>query len=61
MLFEDTTHKIYFHFQKEFAECSLRYQEFIKTKDIGVVFVHSNNYNIVDNKKWVFSRIKYGF
>lgn len=33
--------------------------EFVKSRDIGVE-VHNYHYRVVDEKKWLLARIKYG-
>ena len=41
----------------------ISWKEFIKSKDLGIICVSlaSNIYRIVDKKKWILTKIKYGF
>ncbi len=36
------------------------FEEFIESKDLGVVSIGFKIYKIVDNKKWLLTKLKYG-
>ena len=40
----------------------ISWKEFIKSKDLGIICVDSLNhiYKIIDEKKWLINKIKYG-
>ena len=46
---------------------SLSWKDFIKIKDLGIICVRSypsatqDEYEIIDEKKWLLTKIKYGF
>lgn len=68
MRFEDKLGAIYRFFRKEYIASSFEYYaEFLESKDIGIIRIDdyirtdfTYLYEIVDEKKWALSRIKYG-
>lgn len=68
MEFKDETFKIYELFWNEWSVNNYsNWDDLIKSKDLGIIFIEvgqgliSHNYKIVDEKKWVLNKIKYGF
>jgi len=58
---------VYDTFKDEFYEDSVDWDDFVEKKDIGIRFnmldrytKDGDNYTIVDNKKWLLARLKYG-
>jgi hypothetical protein len=60
-------------FEKEYKKSNLFYRAFIDSKDLGLIAnitnanekdygkgIHSDYYKIVDEKKWLLAKIKYG-
>ncbi len=38
------------------------YSRFIKHKDMGILYIqNSYSYKVVDHKKWMLAKLKYGF
>ena len=37
-----------------------RWKYFIEKKDLGIEYNYAANYSIVDEKKWLLSKLKYG-
>lgn len=67
MEFKDETFKIYELFWNEWSVSNYsNWDDLIKSKDLGIIFIEvgqglSHNYKIVDKKKWILNKIKYGF
>jgi hypothetical protein len=64
--FENT--KIFETLKDEFYRANpyVNWRDFIDAKDLGVVVSHKNNqlyyvYIVLDEKKWLINKIKYGF
>ncbi len=36
------------------------YKEFIVSKDFGIVHIEGNIYKIINEKKWLLAKLKYG-
>ena len=54
--------KILIAVAKEFANSTYDgYKEFIVSKDFGIIHIKGNDYKIVDEKKWLLAKLKYGF
>ena len=59
--------QLYEKFKFEFFKNSLSWKEFIKIKDLGIICLRSypspnqDEYEIIDEKKWLINKIKYGF
>lgn len=72
MGFEDLHYVIYDAFKREYKNSTylqrlhLGWPDFIKNKKLGIECVQQfnliacNTYNIVDDKKWILARLKYG-
>ena len=66
MEFEDKDFKIYRALQDEFHRFERDdYDSFLAMKDIGIKYIVKyissfHHYEIVDNKKWILAKIKYG-
>ena len=61
MEFNDYDCIIYIIFKQEFhLHSSPIWNEFILEKNIGLVYYGNNRYRIVDEKKWMLTKIKYG-
>lgn len=65
--FLDTEEHVYTLFADEYHnQLTLSWSEFVETKDLGVEHVKHQpidkyfTYTIVDEKKWLLARIKYG-
>ena len=56
-----TNRNIYLYFREESR--FINWKEFIKSKDLGIICVDSLNhiYKIIDEKKWLLSKLKYNF
>jgi len=55
---------IYIHFRNEyFSNKKNPWDNFIESKDLGVICISylRDEYRIVDEKKWLINKIKYGF
>lgn len=65
--------EVYDVFEKEYKKSDLFYRAFINSKDLGLIAnltntnerdygrgIHSDYYKIVDEKKWLLAKIKYG-
>ncbi len=55
---------IYIHFRNEyFSNKNNIWNNFIESKDLGVICLSylKDEYRIVDEKKWLINKIKYGF
>jgi len=55
---------IYIHFRNEyFSNKNNIWIDFIKSKDLGVICLSylKDEYRVVDEKKWLINKIKYGF
>ncbi len=62
MVFNDSTHSILNKFSNEYNNsCILRWSKFIKSKDLGIICIDllNDEYRIVDEQKWLYSRLKY--
>jgi hypothetical protein len=64
---------VYDYFEKEYKSCKDVYNNFIANKDLGLQAIvskenehnygrgiHSDYYRVIDKKKWMLSRLKYG-
>ena len=69
MVFKDEQLKIYDALRKEWhndMRAHAMWEDFVASKDIGVIYDTANHTNdfvdyiIVDEKKWFFTRLKYG-
>lgn len=67
MEFNDIYCMVYDTFEDEFHKASIDWHDFVKKKDIGLHFNMSDkytkngdHYTIVDSKKWLLARLKYG-
>ena len=64
MQFDDINDTVYSAFQYEFEDEYLRtnkqWSAFIKDKDIGIQYFIKKVYTVVDPKKWLLTRLKYG-
>ena len=57
------SHKLYNVFEIEYLyhnNGNTTWAEFLKLKDLGVVFLGFAEYRIQDKRKWLFAKIKYG-
>jgi len=45
----------------EYLTQPLNWNKFIKNKDLGVIHLVDDEYKIIDEKKWLLSKLKYGF
>lgn len=65
MEFEDVNDSIYNALRCEFFDTNPNfrgaYQYFIINKNIGIEHVNNSIYKIVNKKKWLLAKIKYGF
>ena len=60
----DVAIKIYNILYDEYAESNINaWSKFIKSKDLGIISLsyYDDEYRIVDEKKWLLTKIKYGF
>jgi hypothetical protein len=63
MEFEDIEGRIYVKFVDEFRDFKGRWPEFLVYKNLGISFLlkeYSHYYTIVDHKKWLLAKLKYG-
>jgi hypothetical protein len=70
MEFEDTKQAILYKFRDEFIlqgtkNPLLFWVDFIKSKDLGIISNYNSDFNfiyytIVDEKKWLHTKLKYG-
>lgn len=68
MEFNDSEDTIYYYFrdyyhnlrEDEYTHIN-NWGEFIEALDIGIEFYKDEIYKIVDKKKWLLTKIKYGF
>lgn len=62
----DVKDSIFPIFESEWADSQLRWGDFVKSKDLGVEYIAgtsfyaNESYKVVDAKKWVYTRLKYG-
>ena len=66
MEFKDRGFVIFLKLEKEFRSDNNPinlYSDYIKAKDLGIICLSlaSNIYRVVDKKKWILTKIKYGF
>lgn len=56
-----TNRNIYLYFREESR--FINWKEFIQSKDLGIFCLDSLNhiYKIIDEKKWLLSKLKYNF
>jgi hypothetical protein len=63
--FVDKNKRIFFILYDEYLKTGVSYGSFVKSKDLGIESVsytfYSDVYKIVDDKKWLLNKIKYGF
>lgn len=53
--------KVYNVFENEFLYCEhTTWTEFLRSKDLGIMFLGFAEYRIIDKKKWLLTKIKYG-
>jgi hypothetical protein len=64
MEYRDQENKIQSMFFEEFMSSNMTYGKFILSKDLGIYYLVDGfggyTYKIVDEKKWVLARLKYG-
>jgi hypothetical protein len=61
MVFEDNDCKMYDLFIKEYRNSNYGFwEDFILGKDIGVKYMQFDRYAIIDQKKWMITKLKYG-
>ena len=70
MEFKDVHDKVYSTFQHEFlyfynkdVDSDKSWRDFIKDKDLGIQYIlkpRVDVYEIIDVKKWILTRLKYG-
>lgn len=64
MQFEDINDTVYsalqYEFEAEYIRTNKQWSDFIKDKDIGIQYFIKKVYTIVDQKKWLLAKIKYG-
>ena len=59
LIYENLKDEFRFKLQRE---PYINWLTFIKSKDLGIVFNNNTNeYKIIDQKKWALNKIKYGF
>lgn len=64
---------VYDYFEKEYQQSKFLYNEFIRIKDLGLQpivskenennygrSIHSDYYKVINEKKWLLARLKYG-
>lgn len=39
---------------------NVSYNEFLDYKELGLVYLYGSKYRIIDKKKWMLAKIKYG-
>lgn len=56
-------HNIYKILYSEYTVSECNYALFIKSKDLGIISIDLTGdfYKITDEKKWLLSKLKYGF
>jgi hypothetical protein len=66
-------YEIYYSFKEEWiqkvlpkehdSDATLKWEEFILNKDLGVISYSGfySMYKIIDHKKWLLAKLKYGF
>ncbi len=59
-IFYDTQKRIFNTFKDEWAGRRMWWSFFINTKDLGIRYECSDTYKIVDEKKWLLAKLKYG-
>ena len=52
---------IYNFLKEEFLRTEWNWDKFIENKDLGIMHFVDDEYEIIDEKKWALSKIKYGF
>lgn len=66
MVFEDKSYILTNAFRSEFnkiPETTRVWYDFIFSKDLGVEYIYIVKYpvyKVIDEKKWIFTRLKYG-
>ena len=62
MLYDDKSEKLYDSLFDEYIIIGIDFgwKEFIASKDLGIKYLSDDIYEIVDKKKWMLTRIKYG-
>ena len=61
LIYENLKDEFRFKLQRE-PYLYLNWLTFIKSKDLGIVFNNNTDeYKIIDEKKWALNKIKYGF
>jgi hypothetical protein len=59
LIYENLKDEFRFKLQRE---PYINWLTFIKSKDLGIVFNNNTDeYKIIDEKKWALNKIKYGF
>ncbi len=53
--------KIFKTFKEEWLSSRIWWSNFINNKDLGIRYDYSNKYFITDEKKWMLTKLKYGF
>ena len=52
---------IYNFLKEEFLRTAWNWDKFIENKDLGIMHFVDDEYEIIDEKKWLINKIKYGF
>ena len=52
---------IYNFLKEEFLRTEWNWDKFIENKDLGIMHFVDDEYEIIDEKKWLINKIKYGF
>ncbi len=52
---------IYNFLKEEFLRTEWNWDKFIENKDLGIMHFVDDEYEIIDEKKWLLNKIKYGF
>jgi hypothetical protein len=52
---------IYNFLKEEFLRTDWNWDKFIENKDLGIMHFVDDEYEIIDEKKWLLSKLKYGF
>lgn len=59
LIYENLKDEFRFKLQRE---PYINWLTFIKSKDLGIIFNNNTHeYKIIDQKKWLLNKIKYGF
>jgi len=65
MDFEDKRWLLWDLFYNKVVKANVTFSSYIKSLDIGIEFIgfiaSNHRYKVVDEKKWLLNKIKYGF